>query len=85
MTLTLLSRDGCGLCEEFADAFSAAFPAQREQLRIADVDSRPGWQGRYGRVIPVLLDEEGTVICETHFDASAVDAWLAGSPKKAEA
>lgn len=85
MTLTLLSRDGCGLCEEFAEAFAAAFPAQRKQLLIADVDSRPGWQGRYGRVIPVLLDDEGTVICETHLDSAAVDAWLAGSPDKAEA
>lgn len=85
MMLTLLSRDGCGLCEEFAEAYRAAFPAQREQLLIADVDSRPGWQGRYGLVIPVLLDDEGTVICETHFDAAAVGAWLAGSPKRAEA
>ncbi|WP_295687424.1 glutaredoxin family protein [uncultured Nevskia sp.] len=85
MTLTLLSRDGCGLCEEFADAFAAAFPAQREQLLIADVDSRPGWQGRYGLIIPVLLDDEGTVICETHFDETAVGAWLAAALKRAPA
>ncbi|WP_293387168.1 glutaredoxin family protein [Nevskia sp.] len=81
MMLTLLSRDGCGLCEEFADAYTAAFPAQREQLLIADVDSRPGWQGRYGLVIPVLLDDEGTVICETHFDEAAVRTWLTAATK----
>lgn len=83
MTLTLLSRDGCGLCEEFAEALAAAFPALREQLLVADVDSRPGWQGRYGRVIPVLLDDEGTVICETHFDETAVATWLAAATKSA--
>lgn len=85
MALTLLSRDGCGLCEEFAEAYAAAFPAQRQQLVIADVDSRPGWQGRYGLLIPVLLDDEGTVICETHFDEPAVSAWLATAPKRAPA
>lgn len=85
MALTLLSRDGCGLCEEFADAFVLAFPAQRQQLLIADVDSRPGWQGRYGLLIPVLLDDEGTVICATHFDEPAVLAWLAAASKSTPA
>lgn len=85
MALILLSRDGCGLCEEFADALAAAFPAQRAELVIADVDSRPGWLGRYGLVIPVLLDDEGTVICETHFDELAVAAWLATAAKGASA
>ena len=79
MSLILLGRDGCGLCEEFVEAFAAAFPAALASLEIADVDSRPGWQGRYGLVIPVLLDDEGTVICETRFDAEAVAGALADS------
>ncbi len=82
MALTLLSREGCGLCEEFVEAFAAAFPVLLPALAIADVDSRPGWQGRYGLVIPVLLDDEGTAICTTHFDAAAFSAWLAESAER---
>lgn len=81
--LTLLSRDGCGLCEEFVAAFASHFPVAFGQLEVADVDSRPGWQGRYGLLIPVLLDDEGTVICETHFDAAAVAGWLAATDRSA--
>lgn len=75
-TLTLLSREGCGLCEEFLDAFAAACPDLLPRLTIADVDSRPGWAGRWGDVIPVLIDDEGSVLCETFFDEAALRAAL---------
>ncbi|WP_293373803.1 glutaredoxin family protein [Nevskia sp.] len=75
--LTLLSRDGCGLCEEFLEAFAAACPDLLPRLLVADVDSRPGWAGRWGALIPVLIDEDGTVICETFFDETALRAALA--------
>lgn len=83
MTLTLLGREHCGLCEEFLEALATEFPALLPALAIADVDSRPGWQGRYGLVIPVLLDDEGTVICATRFDAAAVAAALAAEQRGA--
>jgi hypothetical protein len=73
--LTLLSRDGCGLCEEFLEAFAAECPDLLPRLDVADVDSRAGWAGRYGMVIPVLLDDEDGVLCETHFSADPVRAW----------
>lgn len=72
MTLLLLSRPGCGLCDEFLEEFLAEFPERAAALQIADVDSKPGWQGRYGLVIPVLLDDEGTVLCETRFDGALI-------------
>ncbi len=75
--LTLLSRDGCGLCEEFLEAFAAACPDLLPALTIADVDSRAGWAGRWGHVIPVLIDDDGTVLCETFFDEAALRAALA--------
>ncbi len=78
MPLLLLTRPGCGLCEEFLDELLAAFPQLAAGLELADVDSRPGWQGRYGLVIPVLLDDEGTVICETRFDADEIRTRLNG-------
>ena len=67
-SLTLLSRDGCGLCEEFLEAFAASCPDLLPVLTVADVDSRAGWAGRWGLLIPVLLDDEGTALCVTVFD-----------------
>ena len=75
--LTLLSRDGCGLCEEFLEAFAAACPDLLPALTVADVDSRAGWAGRWGHVIPVLIDDDGTLLCETFFDEGRLRAALA--------
>lgn len=75
--LTLLSREGCCLCEEFHEAFAAACPDLLSKLTIADVDSRAGWAGRWGKVIPVLIDGHGTVLCETYFDEPRLRAALA--------
>lgn len=77
MSLILLSREGCGLCEEFLEAFATACPDLLARLSVADVDSRPGWAGRWGKVIPVLIDDDGSVICETFFDEAALRAALA--------
>lgn len=73
--LLLLSRDGCCLCERFIEAMLAEFPQLEQRIEVADVDSRAGWQGRWGSQIPVLLDDEGTLICATEFDAEALRAW----------
>ena len=35
-SLTLLSRDGCGLCEEFLEAFAASCPDLLPVLTVAD-------------------------------------------------
>lgn len=71
-SLLLLTRAGCGLCEEFLAELLAAYPELAPRIELADVDSRPGWQGRFGLVIPVLLDEDGTVVCETVFDPERI-------------
>ncbi len=65
--LLLLSRPGCHLCEEFRAALEAAFPG-RFELCDACVDERPDWRRRYGARIPVLLSEDGSLICESYFD-----------------
>lgn len=74
--LTLLTRPGCGLCDDFVEAFAAELPQRFAQLALAGVDEREDWRERYGRVIPVLLDAQGTVLCETFFDADRVRAAL---------
>lgn len=74
--LLLLTRDACGLCEEFHQALLADFPELADRIDQADVDSRAGWQGRYGLVIPVLLDDEGSVVCETRYEPAHIRACL---------
>jgi hypothetical protein len=65
---TLLSRPDCHLCEEFLAALQEAAPEVAAQTGLADVDSRSDWQERFGLRIPVLIDGNGAVVCEGHFD-----------------
>lgn len=81
--LMLLSRPGCGLCHEMAEALDVAFGAGAYELEWVDVDSRPEWKRRWGLVIPVLLDAAGRVVCETRFDAERAAATL-GRPLRAD-
>ncbi|MGH8457461.1 MAG: glutaredoxin family protein, partial [Stenotrophobium sp.] len=61
--LLLLTRPGCGLCEEFEAEFLAHFGAEAFELAHADVDSRLDWRTRYGLKIPVLLAADGALLC----------------------
>ena len=71
-TFLLLGRPDCHLCEEFEQELVAEFGDRPIELTRADVDSRAEWRRRFGRRIPVLLDEVGEVVCEAHVDAAAV-------------
>jgi hypothetical protein len=68
--LTLLSRAGCGLCEELQDEL-AQLAATRPlpELRVLDVDSTTELQHRYGRHIPVLL-LDGLEVCRYRLDVT---------------
>ncbi len=69
LSLTLLTRPECGLCEEMLAALgSLAARTRLPPLRIVDVDSDPEWQRRYGLKIPVLL-LGGTLVCSHRLDA----------------
>lgn len=70
LTYTLLTREGCGLCEEFEVALRAHLPGV--ELVLADVDSREEWRRRYGLRVPVLLDQWNEVVAEGHFDPAAL-------------
>jgi len=69
---TLLTREGCGLCEEFEQELCLQFPALL--FERAEVDSREDWRRRYGLKIPVLLDGRGDLVCATVIDVPAVAA-----------
>lgn len=71
--LTLLTREGCGLCEEFADALAqlrSTLPLP--PLESLDVDSDPELLRRYGHKIPVLL-WDGAPIAVTRLDPGEIE------------
>ncbi len=71
--LVLLTREGCGLCEEFAaelEALRARLPLPPLELR--EVDADPDWRRRYGDRIPVLLWDD-VPVAATHFDAREME------------
>ena len=61
--LVVVSREGCGLCEEMLHALA---DLERHQglppVTVVDVDSDPELTRRYGLKVPVLL-LDGSVIC----------------------
>jgi thiol-disulfide isomerase/thioredoxin len=61
--LVVVSREGCGLCEDMLHALAAL---EREAglppVTIVDVDSDPELTRRYGLKVPVLL-LDGSMIC----------------------
>jgi hypothetical protein len=68
ITLRLLTRSDCRLCEEFHADFQRWPGAARCRLELVDVDADAALAARYGARIPVLLhgDEE---LCATRFRA----------------
>jgi len=74
--LTLLTREECGLCEEFlADFAAAARTRHLPPLELRDVDSDPELRRRYGLQIPVLL-LDGVRICGHRLDIAELDRLL---------
>jgi hypothetical protein len=66
--LTLVTREGCSLCDEMLGELAAlgaeqALPA----LELVDVDSDPELQRRWGWKVPVLL-LDGSRVCESRLD-----------------
>ena len=61
--LVVLSRDGCGLCEDMLLALAELERAKAiPPVTVVDVDSDPELVRRFGLKVPVLL-LDGTVIC----------------------
>ncbi|MFM7397300.1 MAG: glutaredoxin family protein [Gammaproteobacteria bacterium] len=71
--LTLLTREGCGLCEEFADELARlATTLPLPPVEALDVDSDPELLRRYGHKIPVLL-WDGVPVAVTHLDPGEIE------------
>lgn len=71
--LTLLTREGCGLCEEFADELAQlGTTLPLPPLEALDIDSDPELLRRYGHKIPVLL-WDGAPIAVTRLDPGEIE------------
>jgi glutaredoxin len=69
--LVVLSREGCGLCEDMLRALAELELARViPPVTIVDVDSDPELARRYGLKVPVLL-LDGSVIC--HYTLNSND------------
>lgn len=74
--LTLLTREGCGLCEEFAEdlvCLSTTLPLP--PVETLDIDSDPELLRRYGHKIPVLL-WDGVPVAIIHLDPGEIERLL---------
>jgi len=61
--LVVLSREGCGLCQDMLHALAELERSQSlPPVTVVDVDSDPELAGKYGLKVPVLL-LDGSVIC----------------------
>jgi hypothetical protein len=71
--LTLLTREGCALCEEFAEELAdVAARVPLPPLETMDVDSDPELLRRYGHKIPVLL-WDGVAVAVTRLDPAEIE------------
>ena len=52
--LRLLSRPGCGLCEEMRQEVDALLGDMPREWEVVDVDTDPALAARFGETIPVL-------------------------------
>jgi hypothetical protein len=78
--LTLLHREGCGLCEEMlADLETLARTLKLPPIDVVDVDSDPELTRRYGLNIPVLL-LDGTLVCRHRLDSDELARLLRPRP-----
>jgi hypothetical protein len=80
MTLTLLTRAYCHLCDDLRAALLPLLAEREVTLVARDVAADDTLEARYGALVPVLLQGDaatGRELCHYHLDVSAVRAVLA--------
>ena len=74
--LTLLHREGCGLCEEMLSELEVlGHTVTLPPVELVDVDSDPEISRRHGLQIPVLL-LDGSVVCRVRLDSDELQRLL---------
>jgi hypothetical protein len=85
MTLTLLTRAYCHLCDEMLAALRPIAAARAASITVVDVDSDPALEAAYGDHVPVLFAGDprtGKELCRHRLDPARVVAAFAarGAP-----
>ena len=70
--LVLYGRAGCHLCDVLADALQGLGLA----FDKVDVDAEPALRAQYGARVPVLVGQDGAVLCEGVVDAATLRSRL---------
>lgn len=76
--VTLLTRQGCHLCEQVEAVVATVCAAGGFGWREVDVDSDPDLRSEYGDQVPVVL-VDGEFFASYRLDASALSAALGDS------
>ena len=79
MTLTLLSRAYCHLCDEMLAAVTPLAAASGAVLTVVDVDADPELERIYGDRVPVLFAGDpaaGHEVCHWRLDRARLEAAL---------
>jgi hypothetical protein len=82
VTLTLLTRAYCHLCDEMLAAVRPIAAAHDASISVVDVDADPALEAAYGDLVPVLFAGDPTAgdeLCRYRLDRSRVLAAVAGS------
>ena len=85
MTLTLLSRTYCHLCDEMLAAVTPLAEAEGVTVVVVDVDANPWLERVYGDRVPVLFAGDpatGQEICHHRLDPGQVEAALRAGPAR---
>jgi hypothetical protein len=80
VTLTLLVRAYCHLCDEMREAVAPIAAAADALVVEVDIDADPVLEARFGERVPVLLEGgvDGREICHFMLDAARLRQVLAG-------
>ena len=87
MTLILLTRAYCHLCDEMLEAIRPLAAAHAASVIVIDIDADPALEAAYGDLVPVLFagePGEGTELCRYRLDRARVDAAFARSATPAD-
>ncbi len=78
LTLTLLSRSYCSLCQQMRQALLPWQTQYGFDVSVIDIDERgqEAWLARCDELVPVLLHGDHE-ICHWHLDEAALGAYLA--------
>jgi hypothetical protein len=82
VTLTLLVRSYCHLCDDMRAALVPLLAGSGVAVEMIDVDGDPALEARWGDKVPVLLAGERE-LCHYHLDCAAVAGLLRADPATA--